>query len=983
VAQNPFPDPELDAQLYGAPTPTLADTAPATSGNPWDWIPPSWQDPEELARARQQLGPSGVPLDAATAVAAGQAAQPDAAAAAPAPMPEDQLLAAYQADLADPAKRAQADEATAAYNAANPPEQPPAAPPDAATARELLGAAATGPTGKPLTDDQVLAAYDQLHPTLGPPTQLDAATAAGFGPPAPAPPLPMPFGAAGPAPLPAPGPPVLGPQPATVGDLVGPLTFDAPPLVGNAAAAAADPLATRQGIAGPEPILSDEEAGRAIANMAPEQQIAVKAKLDAARANDFATKLHDESVANLARAKQNEDAAKAGYAHAQQKAAELEHDTKALAAQQISDGWSDRPAYQKVAGFVAAIVGGLVSGRTGRPNAGMAMVQKVIDDSVEQQKANLANRRALLGQRQNAVGEMFSRTGDLYRAAETSRAAMWEATIQDLQAQQQMYDPHGTNALTIAGMINDARARQAAGMTAYVDKQEKYGVERYKLVQKDREIAETERAARAKEAEAAAKLAAKGAGGGAGVARVTGEAPKYTVDTGFTNPFDPSQPVLGTRPIGGKHEGGEKEFKTVSEQLGIYAHVQDYWQKLAAVGAKIDYHKGLGEQAWGKLKNTDAAEYDSAKEALVVYLTKELGDKLTQGQLEAQAHRIPERSVVFESREPGKQIADAQADADRDFARDMTLVGIDPTPIIKSAQQRRAVSTPSAAQDLEAAQAAAAANPADKDAQRALEAATQRQTAENEAHVAGQQAMGQAAHAGGHKPLPTDNLPPSILTEVQKHNGATETYNLAAEKYRALSASAPPAGKLKGDNAKAAAAHERQLEAQALAVKHARTAVDNASAAILPSISAAVGSKNYGGIPHDRLATLANILGIDPPPERVGDINAQVAAGKFAGEVKRRIEHATATQRHRIQDAFFGPPRATPGHRAPPPAQVSPGPSAQAAPAQLPVAHVSYADLPPAGLDPGLAPPGDTPVSRINFADLQPAGLDPNLAPAE
>jgi hypothetical protein len=577
---------------------------------------------------------------------------------------------------------------------------------------------------------------------LGPPTQdeLAAHAMAALAQPAPpeqqaAPPPESPpyagppLSVAGPA-----GPPAFGPPAPTVAQLPD-FTVSTERQPSEAEALAGDPLRTQPGAQGPigqlapTQILSDEEAGRAIANLPPEKQAEVRAKLDAAKAEDFATKLVEASTANRVRAQEDADRYQKATEAAAQKAAELEHDYKALAATTI-DTSGRMGTGQRIAGILAATIGGLVSGRTGGPNQGMLMLQHTIDQDVEAQKADLANRRGILGARQGAVSEMFARSGDMYRAQETARAAAWETTIQQLQAEQMKFDPRGTTSMRIADTITQARGLQQAGLRAYGQQQFKNYLDLSKE-SREGQLAQSTIGKNASEVTKnnaeSAKLYSKLGGGGGGGPGAAGTG--YQVATGFYNPFmhpdEPGAAVMGKRQIGGKGEDA-KERKGVQDQLDVYAGVNDYYGKLADIGRRIGNAKSLGESIWSARKGTLGAEYDNAREALMVYLTKQLGDKLTQGQLEAQQHRIPERASVFETRDPGKQIQDALIDADRDFGRSMSVVGIDADPVVKIAQRQRAVVQASSTQELDAAQAAAAAHPENKDAQSALAAASQR-----------------------------------------------------------------------------------------------------------------------------------------------------------------------------------------------------------------------------------------------------------------
>jgi len=707
-------------------------------------------------------------------------------------------------------------------------------------------------------------------PALGPPTQdeLAARGLAAMAQPAPPEvqpaPAPEPPPYAGPQPAIAgpPGPPPIGPPAPTVAQLPD-VTVSTEQQPSEAAALAADPLRTQpgaQGVVGqlsPTQILSDEEAGRALANLPPEKQAEIRAKFEAAKTDDYATKLLEASTANRIRAQENADRYQKAQTAAEQKAAELDRDYKALAAEHI-DPHGGLSKGQRFAGLLAGIIGGLVQARTGGPNQGILMLQHAIDTGIETQKADILNRRGILAARQTAVGEMFARTGDMYRSAETARAAAWESTIQQLQAEQLKYDPRGTTSMRIADTIMQARAAQRAGTNAYAQQQLKNYLD---VSKENREgvLAQSTVGKNASEitknnAEAAKLLAKLGGGGPGGAAAGAG----YQVATGFYNPFmhpdEPGAAIMGKRQLGGKGEDA-KERKGVQDQLDVYAGINDYYGKLADIGRRIDNAKSLGESIWSARKSTLGAEYDAAREALMVYLTKLLGDKLTQGQLEAQQHRIPERASVFESRDPGKQIQDALSDADRDFGRSMSVVGVDADPVIKIAQRQRAVVQASSNQELDAAQAAAAAHPESKDAQTALAAASQRVHDET---AAAQQREKDVTTARDLPPPPAplpelEGRPVAEAAAVKEANRATLRYTQLLQRFHAAAGDTSYRKGLKpGELSAADADAATKLGGLAREVLDAQALADQQR------------TKAAGEIRRHEVADRAKALGIDP-----------------------------------------------------------------------------------------------------------------------
>lgn len=106
---------------------------------------------------------------------------------------------------------------------------------------------------------------------------------------------------------------------------------------------------------------------------------------------------------------------------------------------------------QRVAGVVAAFVGGLYQGKTGSAhNPGLDAFNGAIDRQVEAQKAELSNKREALGLQRSAIGEEYARSGDAYQAAETMRMAALKHADNLLATQQQDYAADGTRGIQIA-----------------------------------------------------------------------------------------------------------------------------------------------------------------------------------------------------------------------------------------------------------------------------------------------------------------------------------------------------------------------------------------------------------------------------------------------------------------------------------------------------------------------------------------------------
>lgn len=774
-------------QAYGdAPPPDAQSPAYA----PWDWVPPSW-GPSAPASEPQSATDVAPPTPA-------QIEAPPPPPVTPSTPSPDVPVSTDATGAVTPPTAVPSDvpgpdantPSTGAFQLAPFGTPPSAQPGDAPASYTVPGADLGAPMAPPMPDGQPPQTIDGLitHPDQAP-----------IAPPGPAPvtsidqlPPQTEPGAPITEPYQAPG---LPPPPPKTPELLPQYQTDEVRARREADMAARDPEGYAQLQVGRQ-LAKEREAN------ARQLQIATKNE-DDARANYV---IHQAAVAktNIARAK-------------------LEQDSAALANEKIDPKhwWNNLSTGDQVLSVLGAFVGGLVQNKRGGSNVMLDTMDNLIARDTSEQRASLLARREGIGRRHEFLNDQIASDNDANHAAEVFRIATYDRLLSGLQTDMQNYDPAGQSAQRRAQAIIGVRQMRAQALAAndalVFDRTMKVGKEAREQQLANSTI-EKNQAEMAKMRAEAAKLAH--AGDGAGAARVAGADPKYTVDTGFTNPFDNTQPLFGVRQIGGKGEDA-KERKEVGAAINTYGHVQDYWAKLAAIGDQIDNAKSAGESVWKARKSTLGAEYDAAREALTVYLTKELGDKLTQGQLEAQAHRIPERASLFEARDPGKQIRDAQSDADRDFSRDMTLVGIDPTPVIRSAQQHRAIARPSPVQQLDAANAALADDPTSKDAKLAKDTAEQR--VKDEA-IAAQNRAGNVAAAstlsGPLAPLPEPSPGDAGNSLAVDHSAAVTAANRSAAKYADLlkqyqqqsASSAHLAGmKQPGDIAAAKRVHEHEV----------------------------------------------------------------------------------------------------------------------------------------------------------------------------
>lgn len=795
---DPQIDPGVGDQLYADLGPSLADNE-----YPVPWPPPHWgeagQDPDAPVQPDEQIapgitGPAPAGPFTPAEIAAAPPPGPDLTAPPPGPPPVDASLAGLPADQSAPGGGP--------------------LPPDSAAAMPAFG---PQPEGAP-------------QPPIGI-----------AGPPAPPPgPVEMPY--AGPAAAqlgPPPGPTVAGPVIPIAPEQLD--LSETPTRESTVLGEYADHVLDI-----PDPVLRSK-AFTELYTANPEEALRQKDLWDAKNSNDTAAALYRESERNAAKARANAEAWQAAEAKTADQMKQVNADVQRIANTKIDPG-GGLSWWQKGAGILGAIVGGLYQGKTGAArNAGLDAYETVINRGIEAQKADLERQMQGAQMRKSLLGEEYARHGDMFRAQETVRMVAYEQAINRLQFEQQNYTAGGTTALRIANDIAELRQRQAATARTLGNEKFKQNLDQAK---ENREsalaistIGKNQSEADKNEAEAR-KYLAKIGGGGAGAGAVN---PNYTIPTGWFNPFDKTQPIFGKRQIGGKGED-PKERNDIGAVINVYAHAQDYWDELSKIGDEIGNAKSLGESVWAARRGTLGARYDAAKEALTVYLTRELRDKMTQGQLELQAHRIPDRASVFEARDPAAQIKAAQEDADRDFDRDMTQVGVDASGVIRSAQVRRMRVIPTPEQAADAARDALIRNPNDRDAQRAVAEADARVKAQVAAQQQGEADINAARKLPAAPPpisqLDASQFNPdspygrqerssiaSINAAVQDANRAASHYEAMRSKFNSLDSTAHLKGlKQPGDIAAATRTHEATLANTAADVLAAKQRADVAAA---------------------------------------------------------------------------------------------------------------------------------------------------------
>lgn len=224
--------------------------------------------------------------------------------------------------------------------------------------------------------------------------------------------------------------------------------------------------------------------------LSPEDLAADNARREAMRASEAATAAAASAAANEQEARDNYLDQKVANAAAARELADIKADYDELAKAGINqDGWVDSlTGGQTLAAGIMAIASGLLAARTG-DNSGIQYITGQIDKNIEMQKEALGRRTDLLDKRRGMVADMYARSGNDYRAAETVRLAAYSAVEQRLAAEQNKYDPNGTAAAAILRDRMAMRGKIAAGEAAL----EKETFERSLKVAQEQRAAEKHR----------------------------------------------------------------------------------------------------------------------------------------------------------------------------------------------------------------------------------------------------------------------------------------------------------------------------------------------------------------------------------------------------------------------------------------------------------------------------------------------------------
>lgn len=213
---------------------------------------------------------------------------------------------------------------------------------------------------------------------------------------------------------------------------------------------------------------ADDYADAMTGEIDAEQLAAETARAEAARLQEEAAAREAAYAKSRADLDELTRARKEADAVADAKMSEIEREAQALADERIEPGrWMrTASASQKLGAAILAIGGGFLSPHTGGRNSGLETLRGIINEDIDAQKADLANRRASLGERRGLVAAMYERNGDVFASGEAARLAQLKLVDQELAAQAAQYDPRGTTARRIQAARLGVQQEQAKASAA-------------------------------------------------------------------------------------------------------------------------------------------------------------------------------------------------------------------------------------------------------------------------------------------------------------------------------------------------------------------------------------------------------------------------------------------------------------------------------------------------------------------------------------
>jgi hypothetical protein len=235
----------------------------------------------------------------------------------------------------------------------------------------------------------------------------------------------------------------------------------------------------------PDEYLTGEEYGQKLLGMSPEQQEIERAKIEGAKQRFASARALEASEKAMRTAEDNARRYEEALRSANERAVALDKEAQIIANENPMDRISGG---RKLAGVLAAVIGGFAAGANGR-TTGLDTVNQIAEQAAQQHTQRLA----LNARQQGAIGDQVARAGDMNRAAEAVRLATYDSAIKTLESEVQNFDPRGSTALRIMDNINQIRAQRAATLAKFRNDELKRAEELLKQQRELLQLQETQR----------------------------------------------------------------------------------------------------------------------------------------------------------------------------------------------------------------------------------------------------------------------------------------------------------------------------------------------------------------------------------------------------------------------------------------------------------------------------------------------------------
>jgi hypothetical protein len=207
----------------------------------------------------------------------------------------------------------------------------------------------------------------------------------------------------------------------------------------------------------------------AVNAMSPEQFVQFQADREGKVIAEKARLEHEAAAQSEQRARESLEAQRAAVERARADTADMLAAAQALSKVKVNP---DRYKQERgIGGTVRDVAGIFLMGLGGNVDGGLRVLEQRIDRDIAAQNADIANGWQGVSAQKGAIADEYARHGDSYRASETYRVAAYQAAINDIDSQLQLYDPAGSTAIRGRGAREKLQAAQAQAATAFEEKQ--------------------------------------------------------------------------------------------------------------------------------------------------------------------------------------------------------------------------------------------------------------------------------------------------------------------------------------------------------------------------------------------------------------------------------------------------------------------------------------------------------------------------------